>query len=73
MAFVVSKVEAGQSLQVFLSAKLSVSKRAAKNLMDDRAVWVNRKCVWMAHNHAFIRKDHGINVYFWVVDFLFNV
>ena len=50
MAFVVSKVEAGQSLQVFLSSKLSVSKRAAKNLMDDRAVWVNRKCVWMAHH-----------------------
>ena len=45
-----SKVEAGQSLQVFLSAKLSMSKRAAKNLMDDRAVWVNRKCVWMAHH-----------------------
>ncbi len=50
MAFVVSKVEAGQSLQVFLSHKLSVSKRAAKNLMDDRAVWVNRRCVWMAHH-----------------------
>ena len=49
-AFVVSKVEAGQSLQVFLSAKLSVSKRAAKNLMDDRVVWVNRKSVWMAHH-----------------------
>jgi len=49
-AFVVSKVEAGQSLQVFLSSKLSVSKRAAKNLLDDRAVWVNRKCVWMAHH-----------------------
>ena len=56
MAFVVSKVEAGQSLQVFLSAKLSVSKRAAKNLMDDRAVWVNRKCVWMAH-HALHQGD----------------
>ena len=56
MAFVVSKVEAGQSLQVFLSSKLSVSKRAAKNLMDDRAVWVNRKCVWMAH-HALHQGD----------------
>lgn len=50
MSFVVSKVEAGQSLQVFLASKLSVSKRAAKNLMDDRKVWVNRKCVWMAHH-----------------------
>ncbi len=49
-AFVVSKMEAGQSLQVFLASKLSVSKRAAKDLMDDRKVWVNRKCVWMAHH-----------------------
>lgn len=50
IAYVVSKVEAGQSLQVFLSSKLSVSKRAAKNLMDDRKVWVNRNCIWMAHH-----------------------
>ena len=50
LAFVVSKVESGQSLQVFLSGKLSVSKRAAKNLLDDRAVWVNRRCVWMTHH-----------------------
>lgn len=50
ISFVVSKVESGQSLQVFLASKLSVSKRAAKNLMDDRKVWVNRKCVWMAHH-----------------------
>ena len=50
ISFIVSKVESGQSLQVFLAAKLSVSKRAAKNLMDDRKVWVNRKCVWMAHH-----------------------
>ena len=49
-SFVVSKVEAGKSLQDFLSVKLSLSKRAAKNLMDDRAVWVNRKSVWMAHH-----------------------
>ncbi|MEI7901342.1 MAG: RluA family pseudouridine synthase, partial [bacterium] len=43
-------MESGQSLQVFLSLKLSVSKRAAKNLMDARAVWVNRRSVWMAHH-----------------------
>ncbi len=49
-AYVVSKVEAGQSLQVFLASKLGVSKRAAKDLMDERKVWVNRKCVWMAHH-----------------------
>ena len=50
MAFVVSKVEAEQSIQVFLSHKLAVSKRAAKNLLDDRVVWVNRRSVWMAHH-----------------------
>lgn len=50
ISYVVSRVESGQSLQVFLASKLSLSKRAAKNLMDDRKVWVNRKCVWMAHH-----------------------
>ena len=50
MAFVVSKVESGQSVQVFLSHKMSLSKRAAKNLLDDKVVWVNRRCVWMAHH-----------------------
>jgi RluA family pseudouridine synthase len=55
-AYVVSKVETGQSLQVFLASKLSVSKRAAKNLLDARNVWVNRKCVWMAH-HALHQGD----------------
>ncbi len=50
LALVVSKVDAGLSLQVFLAKKLSVSKRAAKNLLDDRVVWVNRRCVWMTHH-----------------------
>jgi len=49
-AYVVSKLEAGQSLQVFLALKFGLSKRAAKNLQDDRKVWVNRRCVWMAHH-----------------------
>ena len=49
-AFVVSKAEANKSLQDFLAVKLAVSKRAAKNLMDERLVWVNRKIVWMAHH-----------------------
>lgn len=49
-SFIVSKVEAGQSLQLFLSLKLSFSKRAAKNLLDERVVWVNRRCIWMAHH-----------------------
>lgn len=50
LSFVVSKVESGQSIQVFLSLKLSLSKRAAKNLLDDKVVWVNRRAVWMAHH-----------------------
>lgn len=49
-AYVISKLDAGKSLQDFLAAKLSVSKRAAKNMMDDRHVWVNRRCIWMAHH-----------------------
>ncbi|HOE60050.1 MAG TPA: RluA family pseudouridine synthase [Kiritimatiellia bacterium] len=50
LSFVVSKSEAGQSVQVFLAAKLSRSRRAVKALLDERVVWVNRKCVWMAHH-----------------------
>ena len=49
-SYVVSKLDAQNTLQAFVAAKLSVSKRAAKNLMDDRKVWVNRRCVWMAHH-----------------------
>ena len=35
-------------LQDFLAAKLKLSRRAAKDLVDRRLVWVNRKCVWIA-------------------------
>ena len=56
LSFVVSKVQADQSLQMFLAARLSISKRAAKNLLDDRVVWVNRRCVWMTH-HALKTGD----------------
>lgn len=48
--YVVSKLDAGKRLQDFLAQKLEVSKRAAKNLMDDRRIWVNRRCIWMAHH-----------------------
>jgi len=47
---VVSKADANKSLQDFLALKLGLSKRAAKNLLDQRTVWVNRKVVWMAHH-----------------------
>jgi len=56
LSFVVSKVEAGKTLQEFLALKLSLSKRVAKNLLDNRVVWVNRKCVWMTH-HALRQGD----------------
>ena len=35
-------------LQDYLAAKLGLSRRGAKDLVDGRRVWVNRKCVWMA-------------------------
>ena len=35
-------------LQDFLAAKLSLSRRTAKAVIDGRSVWVNRKCVWIA-------------------------
>jgi len=50
VSFVVSKAQAEQSLQMFLAARLSISRRAAKNLLDERVVWVNRRCVWMTHH-----------------------
>ncbi len=47
---------AGVSLQEYLAATLGISKRAAKQQIDARAVWVNDRCVWMAH-HALKRGD----------------
>ncbi len=35
-------------LQDFLAQKYSLSRRAAKAMIDGRSVWVNRKCVWIA-------------------------
>lgn len=37
-----------KTLQDFLSARFSLSRRTAKAVIDGRSVWVNRKCVWMA-------------------------
>lgn len=36
------------SLQEFIALKLKLSRRAAKDMIDARRVWVNRKCIWMA-------------------------
>ncbi len=46
----VGKPENGRSLQDFLAARCGLSRRAAKAMIDGRSVWVNRKCVWIAHH-----------------------
>ena len=43
-------------LQDFLAAKLSLSRRTAKAMIDGRSVWVNRRCIWMAR-HALKTGD----------------
>ncbi|MBR2839084.1 MAG: hypothetical protein IKE55_09890 [Kiritimatiellae bacterium] len=35
-------------LQDFLARRFSLSRRAAKAMIDGRSVWVNRTCVWIA-------------------------
>ena len=47
---IVGRPDAGKSLQDFLAAWLGVSRRAAKAVIDGRSVWVNRRCVWIAHH-----------------------
>ena len=47
----VTKAEEGATLQDFLAARLKLSKRAAKSLIDQRQVWVNRQCIWMARHN----------------------
>ena len=47
----VNKINHGQTLQDFIVSKRKISRKAAKNLMDRRNVFVNGKRVWMAkHN-----------------------
>ncbi|MBR1871216.1 MAG: RluA family pseudouridine synthase [Kiritimatiellae bacterium] len=52
----VSRAEDGRPLQDFLAARLALTKRAAKAIVDLRRVWVNRKVVWMAR-HALKTGD----------------
>ncbi len=47
---IVTRDEEGAPLQDFLAARLKVTKRAAKAMIDARVVWVNRKLVWMARH-----------------------
>lgn len=46
----VTRDEEGMTLQDFLAARLKVTKRVAKSMVDARVVWVNRKLVWMARH-----------------------
>ncbi|MFA7172697.1 MAG: RluA family pseudouridine synthase [Kiritimatiellia bacterium] len=52
VALIVSKTEEGAKLQDFLVKKLGLSRRAAKQLLDDKSVWVNRRCIWMTHHEV---------------------
>ena len=47
---IVGKPENGRTLQDLIVARCVLSRRAAKAIIDGRNVWVNRKCVWMAHH-----------------------
>ena len=46
----VNKADAAKPLQDFLAGRLGLSRRAAKAIIDGRSVWVNRRCVWIAHH-----------------------
>lgn len=52
----VGKSDAAKPLQDFLASRLGLSRRAAKAIIDGRSVWVNRRCVWIAH-HALKTGD----------------
>jgi 23S rRNA pseudouridine1911/1915/1917 synthase len=49
----VNRTTNGQTLQEFVARQLKISRKAAKNLMDRRNVFVNNTRIWMArHNVA---------------------
>lgn len=51
-SYVVTRNEVGQLLG-FLSSKLNVSKKKAKQMLDARSVYVNGKRIWMAQSEVF--------------------
>ncbi len=53
---IINRPDAGKTLQDALAARLGLSRRAAKAIIDGRSVWVNRRCVWIAH-HALKTGD----------------
>ena len=46
----VGRQYAGKDLQYLLSSRFGLSRRTAKAVVDGRSVWVNRRCVWIAHH-----------------------
>ena len=55
-ALTVGRPDSGKSLLDYLATRFGLSRRAAKALIDGRSVWVNRRCVWIAH-HALKTGD----------------
>jgi len=53
---IVNHKEKNTPLRDFLAARLNVSGREAKRLLDERRVFVNRRRVWMAR-HALAERD----------------
>ncbi len=56
LSHIVRPSEGGMPLLDFLTARLRLSRRRAKALLDARSVWVNRRRVWMAR-HALAPRD----------------
>ena len=55
-ALTVGRPDSSKSLLDYLAPRLGLSRRAAKAIIDGRSVWVNRRCVWIAH-HALKTGD----------------
>ena len=55
-ALTVGRPDSGKPLIDYLATRLGLSRRAAKAIIDGRSVWVNRRCVWIAH-HALKTGD----------------
>ena len=55
-ALTVGRPDSGKSLLDYLATRFGLSRRAAKTIIDGRSVWVNRRCVWIAH-HALKTGD----------------
>jgi len=50
LSFQVNRAEQGLTLVEYLAARLSISRKQAKRLLDERSVFVNHRRVWMARH-----------------------